>query len=66
MRDSSSDLAEFQFDAAVSPGSSGSPVLNTRGEVIAIVTALYDVAHGQNLNFVTPTNHLKPLIRLAR
>ena len=60
------DLGEFQFDAAVSPGSSGAPVVNLRGEVIAIVTGSYQITNGQNLNFAAPSNRLKELISTIR
>ncbi len=39
----------LQFTASISPGSSGGPVLNDRGEVVA-VTSFYH-SGGQNLNF---------------
>jgi hypothetical protein len=42
----------LQFDAAVSPGSSGGPLLNAQGEVIGIVVS--SMIGGQNLNFAIP------------
>lgn len=51
----------IQFTAPISEGSSGSPVLNDRGEVIGIVQAMNP--NGQNLNFAIPASvaaRLKP------
>ena len=42
----------YQTEASISSGSSGSPALNMRGEVCAVVTA--SNTSGQNLNFLTP------------
>jgi hypothetical protein len=39
----------FQFTAAISPGSSGGPVLNDVGQVVGIST--FKVKDGENLNF---------------
>lgn len=50
----------LQMTAPISPGSSGGPVLNTRGEVIGISVGDID---GQNLNFAIPSNYLKALLR---
>jgi hypothetical protein len=57
----------IQITAPISPGSSGSPVLNKKGEVVGIATLYMDGA--QNLNFAIPFERielLKPgqLIRL--
>lgn len=53
----------LQMTAPVSPGSSGGPVLNGKGEVIGISYA--QIISGQNLNFAIPSNYLKKLIDQA-
>ncbi len=50
----------IQITAPTSPGSSGGPVLNTDGEVIAVVFS--GAVRGQNLNFAIPVNFLQFLV----
>jgi S1-C subfamily serine protease/Tfp pilus assembly protein PilF len=50
----------IQITAPISPGSSGSPVLNLQGEVIGI--ASFQMIEGQNLNFAIPSERISSLI----
>ena len=54
------DINLIQTTAPVSKGSSGSPLFNTKGEVIGITSFI--LTSGQNLNFAVPINAVKPLI----
>jgi serine protease Do len=54
----------IQTDAAINLGNSGGPLVNTRGEVIAINTAIN--ARGQNLGFAVPVNILSQILPQLR
>ena len=55
----------LQTDAAINPGNSGGPLLNARGEVIGINTAIFTDARQQGnigIGFAIPINNVRELI----
>ena len=53
----------LQISAAISQGSSGSPVLDPQGRVVGVASFL--LAEGQSLHFATPAEKLQALMRRA-
>jgi serine protease Do len=51
----------IQTDASINPGNSGGPLLNLRGEVIGINTAIINFAQG--IGFAIPSNMAKQVIQ---
>ncbi len=62
----------FMMTAPISPGNSGGPVLNNRGEVIGIAVSQLNhldpnqlINRAQNLNFAIPVSYLQTLLNRA-
>ena len=59
----------LQTDAAINPGNSGGPLLNVRGEVVGINTAIYtspERAANIGIGFATPINAVRDLLPQLR
>jgi serine protease Do len=54
----------LQTDAPINPGNSGGPLINIKGEVVGICTAI--VASGQGIGFAIPSNMAKNIVAQLR
>src|SRR3990170_2329553 len=53
----------IQTDASINPGNSGGPLINLRGEVVGINTAIFSRSGGNiGIGFAIPTNLVKELL----
>jgi hypothetical protein len=56
-------VSMIQISAPISPGSSGGPVMDARGEVIGVATLVMN--GGQNLNYAVPVRYVHPLLGMG-
>ncbi len=54
-------LELIQTDAAINPGNSGGPLVNTKGQVVAINTA--NMPYAQGIGFAVPVNTAKEILK---
>src|SRR5664279_4121960 len=58
------DYEDFiQTDAAINPGNSGGALVNPRGELVGINTAIFSTSGGyQGIGFAIPSNMIKSIM----
>lgn len=59
-------VRRMQVSIPVSPGSSGGPVFNASGEVVAVIVSGILSVDAQNLNFALPINYARGKLPLVR
>ena len=57
------DVVLIQSTAAISPGNSGGPLLNEKGEVVGVTSLI--LKGGQNLNFSVAAEHVAEILASA-
>lgn len=60
IRDSGNGFKVLQTDAAVNPGNSGGPLINSKGQVIGVVS--FKLRFSEGLNFAVPSNYVSGLM----
>jgi S1-C subfamily serine protease len=60
VRDSGDGFKVLQTDAAVNPGNSGGPLVNSKGQTIGVVS--FKLSSSEGLNFAIPINYVRGLL----
>jgi len=64
VRDSGEGFRVLQTDAAVNPGNSGGPLVNSKGQAVGVVS--FKLLAAEGLNFAIPANYVRGLLNSLR